>query len=171
MNKTEKQEFISSLNNVFSSASLVVVTRQSGMTVGESAELRSRMRKAGAHYKVIKNTLTRIALKDTPFENITEMFTGPVAIAYSDDPVAAAKVAVEFSKDVNKLEVVGGGLQGQALSGEGVTQLAKLPSLDELRGKIIGVISAPASKVARTVQAPAAQLARVFGAYGAKESN
>ncbi len=171
MNKQEKQEFISSLNSVFSSASLVVVTRQSGMTVGESSELRTRMREAGASYRVVKNTLTRIALKDTPFENLAEMFTGPVSIAYSDDPVAAAKVTVEFSKKVEKLKVVGGGLQGSILDQEGVLQLAKLPSLDELRGKLIGVISAPATKVARVIQAPAAQLARVCGAYGSKESN
>jgi large subunit ribosomal protein L10 len=126
------------------------------------------MREAGAKFKVTKNRLTRLALEGSEFEGISELLTGPTAIAYSSDPVAAAKAASEFAKKNEKLVVLGGAMPGQILDAKGVDALAKLPSLDQLRGKLIGVLQAPATKVAGVAQAPASQLARVFQAY-AKE--
>jgi large subunit ribosomal protein L10 len=169
VNRTEKQELVDELHKVFAGTNLVIVTRQSGMTVGEASTLRRRMRTAGASYKVTQNRLTRLALKGTQFEALQPLFTGPTAIAYSDDPVAAAKICVEFAKDNEKLTIVGGALAGEELDGGRIGELAKLPSLDALRSKLIGVLQAPATKLAGVTQAPAAQLARVFSAYAAKD--
>ncbi len=169
MNRTEKQELVADLHKVFAGTNLVVVTQQSGLTVGEASTLRKNMREAGAGYKVTKNRLTRLALKGTQFEALQPLFTGPTAIAFSDDPVAAAKVCVEFIKTNEKLTIVGGALAGEGLDTGRITELAKLPSLDELRGKLIGLLQAPATKLAGVTQAPAAQLARVFSAYAAKD--
>ena len=171
MHRAQKQELVSSLHQTFEAANLVIVTHQSGMTVAEVSDLRRQMREAGASYKVTKNRLTRLALADTPFEALQSLFTGPTAIAYSDDPVAAAKVCVEFANKNDKLSVVGGALGGEMLDAAQVTALAKLPSLDELRAKLIGLIQAPATKLAGVTQAPAAQLARVFSAYAAKDQS
>ena len=168
MNRNEKESVVSSLRLALESASTVVVTRQVGLTVAEVSDLRTQMREAGASYKVVKNTLARLAIADTPYKGLNELLTGPTALAFSPDPVAAAKIAVNFAKDNEKLEVVGGGFGEQALDLEGIQALAKLPSFDELRSIIIGVISAPATKVAQVLQAPAGQLARVFAAYGSK---
>lgn len=168
MNRTEKEALVASVNATLETAGLVVVTRQSGMTVAEAGELRAQMRAAGAQHQVVKNRLAKIALKGTSYEGLSDLFAGPTAISFSEDPVAAAKVIVKFAEKNDKLEVLGGGLGTQVLDTKAVEALAKLPSLDELRGKLIGVISAPATKVARTVQAPASQLARVFGAYSQK---
>ena len=168
VDRTEKEKLVASLNHVLSDAVSVVVTRQSGLTVAESTGLRRRMREAGAGFKVTKNRLARLALKGTPFEALSPMFTGPTAIAYSRDPVAAAKVAVEFANANEKLVIVGGALGTKALDLEGVKALATLPSLDELRGKIIGLLMAPATKVATVLQAPAGQLARVLKARAEK---
>lgn len=154
---------------LFGEVNLVVVTQQSGLTVAEVTNLRRQMRDAGASYKVCKNRLVRLALEGTKFESLQPLFTGPTAIASSDDPVAAAKVAVEFAKTNDKLVVIGGALGAEALDEAGVQALARLPSLDELRGKLIGVLQAPATKVAGVLQAPAGQLARVFGAYGSQD--
>jgi len=169
VNRTEKQELVADLHKVFAGTNLVVVTQQSGLTVGEASALRKNMREAGAGYKVTKNRLTRLALKGTQFEALQPLFTGPTAIAFSDDPVAAAKVCVEFIKTNEKLTIVGGALAGEGLDTGRITELAKLPSLDELRGKLIGLLQAPATKLAGVTQAPAAQLARVFSAYAAKD--
>ena len=169
MERSQKEALVAELKQVFAETSLVVVTRQSGMTVAQSSDLRRRMRAAGARYRVAKNRLVKRALDGTQYEDLAEYFTGPTAIAISEDPVAAAKVCAEYAKENSKLEIVGGGLNGQKLDLAGVETLAKLPSLDALRGKLIGVIQAPATKVAGVVQAPAGQLARVFAAYAGKD--
>lgn len=168
MDRTQKEELVASLHETFDSAEMVVVTHNLGLTVSEMEDLRVQLREAGAQFKVTKNRLTRLALKDTKFEGITDLFSGPTGIAYSADPVAAARVAVKFAKKNDNLEVVGGALNGEILAVDAVKALALLPSLDELRGKLVGLLQAPATKVAGVLQAPAAQLARVCSAYGAK---
>ena len=169
MNRSEKAEAIAELNQIFKDANLMVVTRQSGLTVQEVTDLRRKVRAAGASYKVAKNRLMLRAIDGTAFKALGSMFTGPTAIAYSKDPVAAAKVISAFAKDNEKLTIVGGALGENTLDVAGVQALATLPSLDALRGKIIGLIQAPATKIAGVLAAPAGQVARVFGAYGAKE--
>jgi len=170
MDRSQKSDAVAELNTVFSEAGVVVVTRNLGLTVAASTELRGKMREAGASYKVAKNRLAKLALKDTDYEGIGEMLTGPTALGYSEDPVAAAKAAVEFAKTNENLEIVGGSMGGQLLDQAGVKALASMPSLDELRGTLVGLINAPATKIAQVVNAPANKLARVFGAYGAKEA-
>ena len=168
MDRAQKKELVAELNQTFEGAGLVVVTHQTGMTVGESSDLRGQIRAAGAGFKVTKNRLTRLALEGTKYQALQSLFTGPTAIAYSEDPVAAAKVCVEFANKNEKLTIVGGALGEKVLDVNEVKALAKLPSLDELRGKIIGVLQAPATKVAGVIQAPAGQLARVVSAYASK---
>jgi large subunit ribosomal protein L10 len=170
MNRSEKTESVAALNATFNEAAVVVVTRNLGLTVGQSTELRNKMREAGASYKVAKNRLAKIALNDTQYGPLSDLLTGPTALATSGDPVAAAKVAVEFAKTNDKLEIVGGAMGSTVLDVNGVKALASMPSLDELRAKLIGLVQAPATKVAQIVTAPAGQLARVFGAYAAKEA-
>ena len=169
MDRSEKAELIATLNRTFQDANLVVITRQTGLTVAEVTDLRRKMREAGASYKVAKNRLTRLALEGTAFKDLSPMFVGPTAIAHSKDPVAAAKVAVTFAKGNEKLSIVGGALNGQVLDVKGVQTLAALPSIDELRAKLLGLLQAPATKIAAVLQAPGGQLARVFSAYGSKE--
>ena len=159
---------VHSLHLSLAEAAVLVVTHQSGMTVAEVTDLRRQMRAAGASFKVTKNRLARLALKGTRFEGLVSLFTGPTAIAYSADPVVAAKVAVEFANSNEKLVIVGGGLGERVLDQSGIKALAKLPSLTELRGRIAGLLQAPAAKLAGVLQAPAGQLARVFQAYGSK---
>ena len=170
MNRSEKTDAVAVLNATFNEAAVVVVTRNLGLTVAQSTDLRSKMRDAGAAYKVAKNSLTKIALNDTQYVTLSDLFTGPTALATSGDPVAAAKVAVEFAKTNDKLEIVGGAMGSTVLDADGVRALASLPSLDEMRAKLIGLIQAPATKVVQVIAAPAGQLARVFGAYAAKEA-
>lgn len=169
MNRSEKAEAIVELNQIFKDANLMVVTRQSGLTVQEVTDLRRKVRAAGASYRVAKNRLTLRALEGTPFTALGPMFKGPTAIAYSKDPVAAAKAVAAFAKDNEKLTIVGGALGENTLDVAGVQALATLPSLDALRAKILGLLQAPATKIAGVLQAPAGQVARVFGAYGAKD--
>ncbi len=169
MDRAQKAEAVAELKQTFGEVAVVVVTRNLGLTVAQSSDLRSRMRDAGARYKVAKNTLTLIALEGTQYAPISEMLTGPTALATSDDPVAAAKVAVDFAKTNDRLEIVGGAMGDTLLDANGVKALAELPSLEELRARIVGLIQAPATKIAQLVSAPAAKLARVFGAYAAKE--
>jgi len=164
VNRTEKTELIETLHATFSEAASVVVTHQVGLTVVESSALRNKMREKGAAYKVTKNRIAKIALKDTAYEDLSGIFTGPTAIGTSSDPVTAAKVLVDFAKENSKLTIVGGAIGGQMLDKAGVEALAKLPSLDELRAKLVGLLQAPAAKIARVTQAPAAQLARVIQA-------
>ena len=170
MDRAQKAAAVAELNRTFSEVGVVVVTRNLGMTVAQSTDLRTKMRAVGASYKVSKNKLARIALDGTDYFSIGDMLTGPVALATSPDPVAAAKVAVDFAKTNDKFEIVGGAMGATTLDVEGVKALATLPSLDELRAKIIGLVVAPATKLATITQAPAAQLARVLSAYAEKEA-
>jgi large subunit ribosomal protein L10 len=169
MDRAQKSEQVAALKQTFNEASVVVITRNLGLSVAQSTGLRNRMREAGASFKVAKNTLALIAVEGTTYEPIGDMLTGPTALATSADPVAAAKVAVDFAKTTDRFEIVGGAMGDTLLDVNGVKALAELPSLDELRARIVGLIQAPATKVAQVIQAPAAQLARVFGAYAAKQ--
>ncbi len=169
MDRAQKERLVADLNKILQDMTLVVVTQQSGLTVAEATDLRRRIRAAGASFKVSKNRLARLALEGTKFQALQSLLTGPTAMAYSADPVAAAKVCVEFAKKNDKLTIIGGALGEQALDVEGVKALAMLPSLDELRGKIVGLLQAPAVKLAGVTQAPAGQLARVFSAYGSQD--
>jgi large subunit ribosomal protein L10 len=170
MDRAAKPVLVADLNRVFGEVGVVVVTRNLGLTVAQSTALRNKMREAGATYKVTKNSLAKIAAKGTVYESISDLLTGPIALASSIDPVAAAKVAVEFAKTTDKLEIVGGAMGDNFLDVDGVKALATLPSLDELRAKIVGLVQAPATKLVQIIQAPAGQLARVMGAYAAKEA-
>ncbi len=170
MDRAQKAEAVASLNATLSSAASVVVVRNLGLTVAQSTDLRQKMRDAGASFRVTKNRLAKIALDGTAYTGIGDMLTGPTALATSTDPVAAAKIAVEFAKTNDKLEIVGGGMGDTVLDVEGVKALATLPSLDELRAKLLGLVQAPATKLAQIAAAPAGQLARVFGAYAAKDA-
>jgi large subunit ribosomal protein L10 len=170
MDRSQKAESVAQLNATFNEVSVVVVTRNLGLSVAQSTDLRAKMRDAGASYKVAKNKLAQRAIVDTDYVGINDMLTGPTALATSVDPVAAAKVVVEFAKKNDKLEIVGGSMGAQVLDEAGIRALASLPSLDELRSTLIGLLNAPATKIAQLSTAPAAKLARVFGAYGAKEA-
>ena len=170
MDKTQKAEVVEDLNGVFANAGSVVVAHYTGLTVAELSDLRSRMRAAGASFRVAKNRLAVRALKGTPIEGISDLFKGPTGIAVSNDPVAAAKVSAAYAKDNDKLVILGGSVGTTTLDASGVKALATLPSLDQLRGKIVGLLVAPATKIAGIVQAPAGQLARVVGAYSKKEA-
>lgn len=169
MDRTQKKELVASLHSAFEDISLMVVTQYKGLTVADMTNLRRRMRDVGASFKVTKNRLTRLALDGTDFTNIGHLFIGPTAIAYSKDPVAAAKVVVEFAKGNEKLVIVGGALGKLQLDAEGIKALATLPSLDELRARLIAMIQTPATRIAGVVQAPAGQLARVLQAYVDKQ--
>lgn len=170
MDRSQKAESVASLNAVFNEVGVVVITRNLGMSVAQSTVLRGKVRDAGATYKVAKNRLAKLAIKDTNYAGIDEMLTGPTAIASSVDPIAAAKAVVDFAKTTDKIEIVGGSMGAQVLNAEGIKALASMPSLDELRAKLIGLVQAPATKLAQLSTAPAAKLARVFGAYAAKEA-
>lgn len=170
MDRAQKAELVAELNRTFSEVSVVVVTRNLGLTVAQSTALRNKMRDAGASYRVAKNKLAKIAAAGTPYASISDLLTGPTALATSTDPVAAAKIAVEFAKTNDKLEILGGAMGDTLLDVDGVKALATLPSLDELRAKIVGLVQAPATKVVQVIQAPAGQLARVFAAYADKDA-
>jgi large subunit ribosomal protein L10 len=169
VDRSEKLELITSLHNTLKDAELVVVTRRAGLTVAEVTDLRRKMRAAGAGYRVAKNRLARRALEGTKFTGLSDLLTGTTALAYSKDPVAAAKVAITYAKDNEKLSIAGGMLGSLVLDPEGVKALASLPSLDELRAKILGMLQTPATRVASVLAAPAGQLARVFNAYATKQ--
>ena len=170
MDRSQKADSVAQLNAVFQEAGVVVITRNLGMSVAQSTDLRTKMRDAGASYKVAKNRLARLALNDTDYSGLSDLLTGPTALAYSTDPVAAAKAAVDFAKTTDRIEILGGSMGGQMLDEAGIKALASLPSLDELRAKLVGLVNAPATKIAQVVNAPAAKLARVFGAYAAKDA-
>ena len=169
MERAAKRELASTLNGVFSSTSVVVVAHYSGLTVADMQKLRSQMKQAGATVKVAKNRIAKIALEGTDVASISGLLKGPTLIAYSSDPVAAAKVAVDFAKGNEKLVILGGAMGQTSLSVDSVRALATMPSLDELRARIVGLVQAPATKVAQLVNAPAAKLARVFGAYAKRD--
>jgi large subunit ribosomal protein L10 len=169
VDRTEKREFVAELNQALAATSMIVVTRNAGLTVAEATDLRRKMRAAGATFKVAKNRLTTLALAGTRFDGIAPMLTGPTALAWATDPVAVAKVAVEFAKTNEKFVLIGGALGPQTLDADGIKALAELPSLDALRAGLVGMISTPATRIAGVLQAPAGQLARVFGAYAKKD--
>jgi len=168
--RAEKQDLVASMHETFSAAASVVVVHYDGLTVAEMTALRAGMREVGATLKVTKNRLTRLALKGTEYEGIADLFTGPTAIGYADDAVAAPKALAKFAKGNEKLRILGGGMGDTVLDQAGIKVMASLPSLDELRGKLVGLLQAPAQKLASVTQAPAGQLARVFGAYGDKDA-
>ena len=170
MDRTEKAEAVSSLNATLSNAAAVVIVRNLGLSVAQSTVLRQQMRDAGASYKVAKNRLAKIALQGTESEGMSDLFKGQTLIAYSNDPITAPKIVMEFAKTNDKLVVLGGSMGSTTLNAEGVKSLATLPSLDELRAKIVGLVQAPATKVAQLSTAPAAKLARVFGAYAKRDA-
>jgi large subunit ribosomal protein L10 len=164
MDRAQKEQLVSEMRTRLQEAGLVVVTRQVGLTVDEVSDLRGKVREAQAEYKVMKNTLAQIAVKDTSLEGVSSMFNGPTAVAFSKDPIAAAKAVVQFASKNEKLTIVGGYMDGQVLSAANVKTLASLPSLDELRAKLIGVLVAPATKIATILQEPASRVARVIAA-------
>ncbi|RLQ89435.1 50S ribosomal protein L10 [Notoacmeibacter ruber] len=168
MDRAEKREFVTELNGVFQSAGSVVVAHYTGLSVAQMSDLRSRMREAGGTVKVAKNRLAKIALEGTESEGMADLFQGQTLIAYSEDPVTAPKVAADFAKGNDKLVILGGAMGATMLDQSGVKQLADLPSLDELRAKLVGMINTPATRIAGVTQAPAGQLARVLGAYARK---
>ena len=170
MDRSQKADLVDQMKQVFSETSVVVVTRNLGLTVAQSTDLRLKMRDAGAQFKVAKNRLALIALDGTRYSPLGDLLKGPTALATSGDPVAAAKIAVDFAKTTDKFEIVGGAMGDTVLDVNGIKALAALPSLDELRATIVGLVQAPASKIARTVSEPGAQLARIFSAYAAKEA-
>lgn len=164
MLRAEKAQVIDELSAVFDEAGVVVVTHYKGLTVAELSDLRTRSRAVGATFRVTKNKLAQRALDGTPFAPVSELFKGPTAIAFSKDPTSAPKIVAEFAKKNEKLQIVGGGLAGTLLDAASVRALAELPSLDELRGKLIGLLNAPASRLVGLLQAPGGQVARVLAA-------
>ena len=170
MDRAQKQEVVKDLHGVFNSAGVVVVTHYSGLSVADMTDLRDRLREIGASFKVTKNRLTKLALDGTDKAPLGDLFTGPTGIGFSDDPVAAPKVLVKFAKDHENLKILGGMMGEVVLDENAIKDLASLPSLDELRAKLVGLLSTPATRIAGVLQAPAGQVARVIGAYGAKEA-
>lgn len=169
MERADKHEFVAGFNDTISNVGVAVVAHYAGLSVAQMTALRSSVREAGGTVKVAKNRLVKLALKGTDLEHISDLFQGPTVIVYSDDPVAAPKAAVEFAKANDKFVILGGALGSTNLNPEGVKSLATMPSLDELRAKLVGMIQTPASRIAQVVNAPAGQLARVFGAYANKD--
>ena len=169
MNRAQKAEMVADLNAVLERTELIVVSHYAGLKVAQISDLRQQMREMGASFKVTKNRLMRLALDGTRYQQLADMFAGPTAIAFSEDPIAAAKVAVDYAKKNNKLVIVGGAMGDVRLDPDGVKALAAMPSLDALRGKLVGLIQAPATKIAGVLQAPAGQLARVLQAKSERQ--
>jgi len=169
VDRAQKREFVTEMHGVFENAAVIVVAHYSGLTVAQMNDLRGRVKEGGAHLKVVKNRLAKLALEGTDVAGAVDLFQGPTVIAYSDDPIAAPKAAVAFAKQNDKLVVLGGAMGVTVLDANGVKALAELPSLDELRARLVGMISTPATRIALVLKAPAGQLARVLGAYAEKE--
>ncbi len=169
LTRAKKKEVVEDVSVALGGAEVLILAHNKGMTVAEVSDLRVKMRAAGARYKVAKNRLTKIAAKGTVFEPLSEQLKGPVGLAYSADPVAAAKVAVDFAKGNDRFVILGGAFGERALNVKDVEALASMPSLDQLRGKLIGLLQAPAQRIASVLQAPAGQVARVIGAHARKE--
>ncbi|MCC2111566.1 MAG: 50S ribosomal protein L10 [Hyphomicrobiales bacterium] len=169
MDRAAKQELVTTLNGIMNDAGVVVVAHYAGLNVSDMTALRVSMKEAGASVKVAKNRLVKLALQGTELEHISDLFEGPTCIAYSGDPVAAPRVIVDFAKKNEKLVVLGGGMGSTRLDSDGIKALASLPSLDELRAKIVGMVNTPATRIAQVVNAPAGQLARVLAAYAEKD--
>lgn len=174
MRRAEKTKLVEDLHQRFTTAKALVITHYTGLTVADSNAIRISMREAGeeatAQFKITKNRIARIALKDTPFEGMADHFTGPTAIGTAQDPVTAAKILVDFAKESGKLSIVSGAIGSQTLNADEVKALAALPSLEELRGRLVGLLLAPQTKLAGVIQAPASQLARVAQARGEQAS-
>jgi large subunit ribosomal protein L10 len=170
MDRSQKAKLVEELTAHLKEAEVVIVTRQGGLTVEESSDLRRRVRGVGAGYKVAKNRLAQRALKGTRYEGLSALFKGPTALAYAADPVATAKAIMGFANSNEKLTVLGGAMGETVLNAESVKQLASLPSLDELRAKLVGMLQTPATRIATVLQAPASQLARVLSAYAKKDA-
>ncbi len=170
MTRAQKKDMIDTTTETLKNSSVVIMVHNKGLTVAEVSELRNRIRAAGASYRVVKNRLAKLAVKDTAFEGITPMLSGPTAMTTSSDPVSAAKAIVDFAKTNDKLVVLGGIFGDRALDVKSVEQLAKMPSLNQLRGQIVGLLQAPAQRIATILQAPAGQVARVIGAHARKDS-
>ena len=173
MKRSDKNIFVQNLKEELKDSSTVIVTHYSGLSVDETDDLRKAMRANGAKFKVTKNRLTKIALADTQFKSISDLFDGPTAIAYSTDPIVPAKIAVEFEKKLEKFKIIGGYFEGENIDTTKINYIATLPSIDEIRGKLVGLISAPAQKLSSVIQAPCSQLARLIAAREQKlsESN
>ena len=169
MDRAEKAALVTSMNTIFKDAGVIVVSHYSGLTVADMTDLRLQMSEAGATLKVVKNRLAKLALDGTDAAGITDLMTGQTVLAWSEDPVAAPKVAANFAKKNNKLVILGGAMGATVLDPSGVKSLAELPSLDELRGKLVGMIQTPATRIAGVLQAPGGQLARVMSAYASKD--
>ena len=169
MDRAAKRELVTQLHDVFSNTGVIVVAHYAGLSVAQMTDYRQRMREAGGQVKVAKNRLAKLALRDTPVEAITDLFTGPTCMAFSEDPIAAAKVAVGYAKENNNLVILGGSMGATPLDASAVKALAELPSLDELRGKLVGLIQAPMTKIVRIVNEPGSQLARVIQAKASQE--
>lgn len=169
MERAEKHEFVTSLNAELEGTGVVVVAHYAGLSVAQMTALRASVREAGGTVKVAKNRLVKLALKGTDLEHISDLFQGPTVLVYSEDPVAAPKAAVDFAKANEQFAILGGALGTTNLNPDGVKSLATMPSLDELRAKLVGMIQTPASRIAQVVNAPAGQLARVFNAYATKD--
>ena len=168
MDRAGKKELIDTLHASLKDTGTIVVAHYAGMTVAHMTEFRKRVKEAGGSVKVTKNRLAKLALKDTDASGIIDLFKGPTVVAYSKDPVTAARISVKYAKDNDKLVILGGTMGKNVLDPQGVKALAELPSLDELRARLIGLLNAPATKIARTVMEPGAQLARVIQAMASK---
>lgn len=169
MERAQKKELVQSMHASFAEAGIVIVSHYKGLTVAQAEDLRGRVRGAGAKFKVTKNRLTKLALADTDYAQLSDMFTGPTAIAYAnDDPVGVSKALTEFAKKNEDFVILGGALGSQALAVKDIQALAELPSLDELRGKIVGMLQTPATRIACVLQAPGSQVARVISAHAAQ---
>ena len=164
MNRSEKKDFVEKLKKEFNDSSSVIVAHYSGLTVDQAEDLRKEIRNNGAKFKVTKNRLAKLALEGTQFKDIADLFSGPTAIAYSDDPITPAKIAVNFEKKLENFKIIGGGYEGEKIDLSKINFLATLPSIDELRGKILGLILAPAQKIASVVKEPGGQLVRLINA-------
>lgn len=169
VDRAEKREFVATMQEAFSGAGAVVVAHYTGLTVSEISSFRAKVKESGGTVKVAKNRLAKIALQGTEKEHMTDLFKGQTLVVMSNDPIAAPKAAVDFAKTNDKLVVIGGAMGATSLDSDGVKALASLPSLDELRAKIVGMVSTPATRIAQVVNAPAGQLARVVGAYAQKD--
>jgi large subunit ribosomal protein L10 len=168
VDRAAKAELVTALNTVFNDTGVVVVAHYAGMTVDQMTDYRQRIKEAGGKVKVAKNRLAKLALKDTTYEPISDLFKGPTCVAYSEDPIAAAKITVGYAKGNDKLVILGGAMGETVLDVNAIKALAELPSLDELRATLIGLLNAPATKVVRTIKEPGAQLARVIQAKAAQ---
>ncbi|PPR45675.1 MAG: 50S ribosomal protein L10 [Alphaproteobacteria bacterium MarineAlpha5_Bin8] len=162
MKRSDKNEFVKKLKKELEDSSSVIVSHYAGLSVIETDDLRKSMRDNGAKFKVTKNRLTKLALTDTKYESITDLFNGPTAIAFSNDPIAPSRVSVDFEKKFKNFKIVGGAFEGEKIDLDKIQFLASLPSLDEVRGKLVGLILAPAQKIASILQEPGGQLARVI---------